>query len=171
MRRFTAAAVRLGWFLLAGCTSAALPHPALAAEPGAVEGYEWMGVSRDGVASFAYGSPETAEDLLFWLTCEPQKKAADMTLYDDIPGAKVGQAVAIEIGTDADKASVPGKVATDEMSGFLFAEAKNFKVKPVIAAFKVKGPLTVKAGALTKILPETGRAEALAAFAKACTLD
>ena len=35
----------------------------LAAEPGAIEGYEWQGVVRDGTASFVYGSPESVEDL------------------------------------------------------------------------------------------------------------
>ncbi|MGZ5850884.1 MAG: hypothetical protein ACXWJN_09935 [Methyloceanibacter sp.] len=55
------------------------------------------------------------------------------------------------------------------MTGFYFAEAKGFKVKPVVEVFKGKGTATIKNGA--PLLPEKGRAETLAAFAKGCTLD
>ena len=48
-------------------------------------------------ASFVYGSPETAEDLEFWLTCEPKTKETELTVYVDITGTKVGQAMPIEI--------------------------------------------------------------------------
>jgi hypothetical protein len=47
-----------------------------------------------------------------------------MTVYVDIAGTKVGDPVAIELKRGDAKLSVPGKIATDEMSGFLFAEAK-----------------------------------------------
>ena len=144
---------------------------AFAAEPGTVEGYEWMGGSDQGVASFVYGSPETVEDLLFWLTCEPKKKKTEMTVYNDVAGTKVGQPIAIDINAGAAKTSVKGQIATDGMTGYFFPQAKSFKVKPVIEVFNAKGQVTVKTGKLTTVLPEKGRAEALAAFAKACTLD
>jgi hypothetical protein len=57
------------------------------------------------------------------------------------------------------------------MSGFHYVVAKSFKVKPVLELFRAKGPVTVKAGKLTSTLPDKGRAEALAKFAKGCTLD
>ncbi len=144
---------------------------ALAAEPGAVEGYQWIGGVNEGTASFVYGSPETVEDLEFWLTCEPKTKKTDMTVYVDIKGTRVGQAMPIEISVGSAKTSVKGKIGTDGMTGFYFAEAKGLKVKPVVEVFKGKGTAAIKTGKLTTLLPEKGRAEALAAFAKACTLD
>ena len=57
------------------------------------------------------------------------------------------------------------------MSGFVFGEAKGFKIKPVIAAAQRKGPVTAKIGKLVTALTEKGRAEAAAEFAKACKLD
>ncbi|MGH6865544.1 MAG: hypothetical protein ACREDO_05110 [Methyloceanibacter sp.] len=57
------------------------------------------------------------------------------------------------------------------MSGFLFAEAKDFKVRPVIALLKVKGPITVKKRSVSTPLPEKGRAKPVATFAKACALN
>ncbi len=144
---------------------------ASAADPGAIQGYEWMGVVRDGTASFVYGSPESVEDLEFWLTCEPKTKATDLTLYVDIKGTKVGQAMPIEISVGSAKATVKGKIRTDSMTGFYFAEAKEPKVKPVVEVFKGNGTATIKTGKLTTLLPEKGRAKALAEFAKGCPLD
>jgi hypothetical protein len=57
------------------------------------------------------------------------------------------------------------------MSGFHYVVAKSFKVKSVLELFRAKGPVTAKAGKLTSTLPDKGRAEALAKFAKGCTLD
>ncbi len=154
------------------CLVAAFPVPeADAAEPGAIEGYEWMGGVNKGNASFIYGSPETAEDVEFWLTCEPKTTETELTVYVDITGTKVGQAMPIEISVGSAKTTVKGKITTDEMTGFYFAEAKGLKVKPVVEVFKGKGTVTIKTGKLTTLLPEKGRAEALAEFAKGCTLD
>jgi hypothetical protein len=64
-----------------------------------------------------------------------------------------------------------GQVTTDEMSGFHYAVAESFRVKPVLELFKGKGPVTAKAAKIASTLPDKGRAEALAKFAKGCTLD
>jgi hypothetical protein len=151
--------------------AAAFPAPASdAAEPGAIEGYEWMGGIQDGTASFVYGSPETAEDLEFWLTCEPKTKETELTIYVDIEENKVGQQMPIEVSVGSAKTVVKGKVATDEMIG-VHVLAKGFKVKPVVEVFKGNGTVTIKTGKITTLLPEKGRAKALAEFAKGCTLD
>lgn len=163
---------RIGLGAAVCLVAAAFPVPeADAAEPGALEGYEWQGVVRDGTASFVYGSPETAEDLEFWLTCEPKTKETELTVYVDIAGTKVGQAMPIKIAVGSAKTTAKGKIATDEMTGFYYAEAKGLKVKPVVEVFKGAGTATIKTGKLTTLLPEKGRAKALAEFAKGCTLD
>ena len=133
--------------------------------------YAWIGGSGEGNVGVGYGSPETAEDQLFWLNCRNKEKASNMTVYVDIEGAKVGQPITIEFSAAAATASVKGKTATDEMSGFIFAEAIQFPVKPIIKVLKAKGPVTIKTGKTVTTLPEKGRAAELAEFAKACTLD
>ena len=57
------------------------------------------------------------------------------------------------------------------MSGFIFAEAKGFPVKPVIAVLDGKGPVNVVTGKTVTVLPEEGRAPELAKFAKQCRLN
>jgi hypothetical protein len=94
-----------------------------------------------------------------------------MTLYEDIPGAKVGDPVTLELAGGPGNVALKGKVTTDEMSGFHYAVAKSFKVTPVLELFKAKGTVTARAGTITSTLPNTVRAEALAKFAKGCTLD
>ena len=41
----------------------------------------------------------------------------------------------------------------------------------MVEVFKGKGPAIIKTGKLTTLLPEKGRAKALAEFAKGCPLD
>ncbi|HEY6669414.1 MAG TPA: hypothetical protein VI075_00615 [Methyloceanibacter sp.] len=144
----------------------------LHAVAGTDPGYVWQGGETEkGFASFVYGSPETVEDLLFWIHCDNKKKTTEMTVYEDNPGTKVGQPITIEFSAGGAKLPVKAKIETDGMTGYLFAEANNCKVKPVIELFKAKGPVAAKTGKVVTTLPEKGRAEALAAFAKACTLD
>ena len=83
----------------------------------------------------------------------------------------MGDPIAIKVGTNAATISVPGYIATDEMSGFHFAEAKGFEIEPVAAALMQKGAVTVKTGNVVTTLPDPERGEATAKFAKACGLD
>jgi hypothetical protein len=143
--------------------------PAVSAETDL--GYAWMGGIEAGNALLTYGSTETGEDYVFILICGNKDKSTERTLYVDIAGTKVGQPITIELAAGAAKVSLKGKIATDEMSGFHLAEAKNFKIKPVIALLKEKGPVTAKTGKLVTTLPDEGRAEPVSEFAKACKLD
>ena len=153
--------------LVVACLFAA-PQPLLAAED---PGYAWMGSVEAGNALLTYGSPETGEDYVFNLICGNKDKSTEATLYVDIPATKVGQPITIELAAGAAKVSLKGKIATDEMSGFHFAEAKNFKIKPVIALLKEKGPVTAKTGKLVTSLPDKGRAAPVGEFAQGCKLD
>ena len=56
-----------------------------------------------------------------------KKKPAEMTVYQDIAGAKVDQPVTIEIGVDSSKVALKGETATDEMSGDMFGVAKKIR--------------------------------------------
>ncbi len=148
----------------------------LAGAPGAraaeaFEGYAWGYSDNEAGPSLVLGSTETTEDYVFLLICNNADKTAEMTVYVDIPGAKLGQPMTIELSRDGAKAAVKGKTATDEMSGFIFAEAKKFRMKPVMAVLDGKGAVTVTTGKAVTVLPEEGRGTELAKFAKRCRLD
>jgi hypothetical protein len=145
--------------MLTGATSVGVP------------GFVWMGQVTEGNALFAYGAKDSPGDMLFWIECSPKKKTTEMTLSKDIPGAKVGDPVNLELAGGPSNVALKSKVTTDEMSGFHYAVAKSFKVKPVLELFKAKDTVTARAGKIASTLPDTGRAEALAKFAKGCTLD
>jgi hypothetical protein len=138
-----------------------------AAEPG----FDWMVNQYEGNVSLVYGSTETGEDYAFALSCNNKKKAAEVTVYEDIPGAKVGQKLIIELSAGSAKVALKGETSTDEMSGFIFGVANEIAVKPVVGVLAAKGPATVKMSTVTLDLPETGRAAAVSEFAKACKLD
>lgn len=158
----------LARFALAACLAMAAPLSAGAtAEP--EPGFAWMANIFEGNASLVFGSTETGEDYVFALLCDNRKKKAELTVYEDIPGAKVGQTVAIEISVGSAKVALNGKTETDQMSGFIFA--KNIAVKPVLAVLKTSRPAIAKMGKVTVNLPGQGRAAAVAEFAKVCKLD
>lgn len=137
----------------------------------AQSGYEWMGGSGDGNFSLIYGSPETAEDELFWMICHNGDKKTELVVYVDMKDVKLGQPVAIELSAGNAKATVNGEVATDEMSGFFFAKAEQFPINKVIEVLAAKGPVTVTTGTIVTKLPEKGRGRELAKFAKGCKLN
>ena len=109
---------------------------ASATEPG----FAWMVSQYEGNVSLVYGSTETSEDFFFFLSCNNKKKQAEMTVYQDIAGAKVGQPLTIEIAVGSSKVALKGETATDEMSGYVFGVAKKFAVKPVVRCLAVLGP-------------------------------
>ena len=142
-----------------------------AAGAAAETGYTWMGGSGDGNFSLIYGSPETAEDELFWIVCRNGDKKTELVVYVDMKDVKLGQPVAIEFSAGNTKATIQGAAATDEMSGFLFAKAEQFPIKKVIELLAAKGPVTVTTGTIVTKLPDKGRGPELAKFAKGCKLN
>lgn len=163
------AASRIRLALAAGVALVAPLSGAAATEP--EPGFAWMVSEYEGNASLVYGSTETGEDFLFFLSCNNKQEEAEITVYQDIEGAKVGQPVTIEIGVGSAKVALKGETATDEMSGFVFGVVKKFAVKPVVAVLGGAGPTLVKMGKNELTLPDKGRADELAKFAKACKLD
>ena len=105
------------------------------AEPG----FAWMVSPYEGNVSLIYGSTETGEDYSFFLSCDNQQNEAEMTVYQDIAGAKVGEPVTIEISAGSAEVALKGETATDEMSGFVFGVAKKIAVKPVVAVLESAG--------------------------------
>lgn len=133
--------------------------------------YEWMGGSDDDNYTLSYGSPETAEDQLFWIVCRNGDKKSEMVVYVDMTDVKVGERVAIELSAGNAEATIEGEVSTDEMSGFFFAKAEQFPIKKVLELMAGNGAVTVKTGTIVTKLPEKGRGPELAKFAKGCKLN
>lgn len=156
---------------LALAVSLALAVPMAAAAAEAEPGFAWMVIPYEGNISLVYGSTESGEDYSFFLSCNNQHNEAEMTIYQDIAGAKIGEPLTIALSAGSAEVALKGETATDEMSGFVFGVAKNIAVKPIIAVLGKAGPALAKMGKVTVILPETGRAEAVSEFAKACKLD
>jgi hypothetical protein len=133
-------------------------------------GFAWMAGGDEGNAYLTFGSTETGEDYVFNVFCGADR-SSNMTVYVDIAGTQVGDPVTIDLRVGEERLEVPGKIGTDEMSGFLFAEAQDIKIKPAVQLLSAEGPITVKTGSVVTTLPEEGRANATAEFAKSCPLD
>ncbi len=127
-------------FALAACLALAAPVAAAAPE----SGFAWMVNHGEGNVTLVYGSTETGEDYSFYLFCNNKTKEAEVSVYEDIPGAKVGQKLDIEISVGSAKVTLKGKTSTDEMSGYVFGVAKKIAVKPVVAVFNGSGPALIK---------------------------
>jgi hypothetical protein len=155
---------RYGWsaflVLLAAGTSYAL---------GDDVNYAWRYDDNEGGPFLLLGSAEATDDFVFLLSCGDDHETNDMVVYD-IGGGKVGQPVKIELSRDGARASFKGRTTTDK-HGFVFAEAKNFPVGPLISVLAGEGPVKMLTGKTVTVLPEEGRAAELAEFAARCSPD
>jgi hypothetical protein len=133
-------------------------------------GYAWSYSANPHGSSLVLGSTETTDDFVFLLSCGDADMTDEMAVYVDIGSAKVGQPVKIELSRDGAKVSVKGKTIADK-SGFIFAEAQNFPVKPLLSVLDGEGPVKIITGKTVNLLPDEGRAAELAEFAARCSPD
>jgi hypothetical protein len=133
------------------------------------ETYTWRyGDNQDG-SSLVLGSTETTDDFVLLLSCEAGK-TDEMAVYLDIGHAKAGQPVTIELSRDGAEALVKAKTTADK-SGFVFAVARNFPVKPLLSVLGGEGPVKMIIGKRVTLPPDEGRSAELAAFAARCSPD
>jgi hypothetical protein len=130
-------------------------------------GYGWGYSDNVDGPSLILGSTESTEDYVFLMRCSNTDKSVEMIVYVAIAGAKVGRPVTIKLSRDGAQATVKGKTASDDVSGFVFAVAKDFPVKPVISVLDGKGPIEIVTRKTEILLPEEGRAPEL----RRCQLD
>jgi hypothetical protein len=131
--------------------------------------YAWHYDDNEDGPFLLLGSAEATDDFIFLLSCSDDHETNDMVVYD-IGGAKVGQPVKIELSRDGAKASVRAKTTTDKR-GFVFAEAKNFPLRPLLSVLAGEGPVKMNTGKTATLLPDEGRATELAEFAARCSPD
>jgi hypothetical protein len=131
----------------------------------------WLEKSSEGLVSVAYGPVDPAETPLFLLSCFNAMGIAVLDVHKEIPDAKPGEPVTIELSAGEAKTSIKGEAARDDASGVTFGEASDIAVKPILEVLRAAGPLTIAMGKTSATLSEQGREQAVAKFSQDCRLD
>jgi hypothetical protein len=92
-------------------------------------------------------------------------------VHKEVPGAKRGDPITIELSSTKAQAPVKAEVETNEATGTTFGEASDIDVKPVLQVLRDPGPLTLKMGEASATLSDQGRAQAVAKFVEGCKLE
>jgi hypothetical protein len=135
------------------------------------EAMMWTQKSSGGLTTLAYGPLNPTASPLFVLSCFSGMNIVVLDVHKEIPGAKRGDAVTIEISSAKAQAPVKAEVETNEATGTNFGEASDIDVKPVLQVMRDPGPLTVKMGEASLTLSDRGRAQAIAEFVENCKLE
>jgi hypothetical protein len=131
--------------------------------------YTWRNDDNENGPFLLLGSAEATDDFVFLLSCSDDHETDDMVVYD-LGGGKVGQPVKIELSRGGATASFKGRTTADK-HGFVFAEAKNIQVRPLISVLGGEGPVKMFTGKTVTWLPDEGRADELAEFVARCGPD
>jgi hypothetical protein len=135
------------------------------------EAMMWTEKSSGGLTALAYGPPNPTASPLFVLSCFSGMNIVVLDVHKEIPGAKRGDAITIELSSTKAQAPVKAEVETNEATGTNFGEASDIDVKPVLQVMRDPGPLTVKMGEASATLSDQGRAQAIAEFVENCKLE
>lgn len=157
--------IRPSGFLFVAALLTALPRGALAEDTSV-----WLEKSSEGLVSLAYGPVDPAETPLFLLSCFNAMGIAVLDVHKEIPDAKPGAPLTIDLSAGATKALIEGEAAHDA-SGVTFGEASDIAVKPILEVLRAAGTLTITMGTTSATLSEQGREQAVAKFSQDCQLD
>lgn len=131
----------------------------------------WTQKSSGDLTALAYGPLDPTASPLFVLSCFSGMNIVVLDVHKEIPGAKRGDAITIEISSAKAQAPVKAEVEMNEATGTNFGEASDIDVKPVLQVMRDPGLLTVTMGDVSVTLSDRGRAQAVAEFADNCKLD
>jgi hypothetical protein len=131
----------------------------------------WRTANTNSNAALLYGVPGAAESNSFSLSCDDAAKKSELEIYAALGGASEGQPLTIEIGAGLGKVAIPGEAGAAEAGGDIVAKAKGFAIQPLLAVLGAEGVATVTVSGVDTLFADSGRAEAVAEFAKACKLD
>lgn len=155
----------IGLFLAVLMIGAALPSkPAHAAD-------FWRAKTSGSFVTLRYGPPDEQEKPVFLLSCLNGVGIAVLSVYMDFPENQPGDAITIDFSADGQTTPVAGETAAEDGTDIIYAEAGDIAVTPILKILKEKGTVTMKSGAIAVDLSAEGRAEAVADFAKDCSLD
>jgi hypothetical protein len=167
-KHFLFTAREAGPLLAAVLALAALP---LAHAGKSEEAMMWTEKSSGGLTTLAYGPLKHTASPLFVLSCFSGMNIVVLDVHKEIPGAKRGDPITIELSSAKAQAPVKAEVETNEATGTNFGEASDIDVKPVLQVMRDPGPLTVKMGEASATLSDQGRAQAIAEFVENCKLE
>jgi hypothetical protein len=131
----------------------------------------WTEKSSGGLAALAYGTLNPTASPLFVLSCFSGMNIVVLDVHKEIPGAKRGDPITIELSSAKAQAPVKAEVETNEATGTNFGEASDIDVQPLLQVMRDPGPLTVKMGEASATLSDQGRAQAVAEFIENCKLE
>jgi hypothetical protein len=131
----------------------------------------WLEKSSEGLVSLAYGPVDPAETPLFILSCFNAMGIAVLDVHKEIPDAKPGAPLTIDLSAGATKALIEGEAARDDASGVTFGETSDIAVKPILEVLRAAGTLTITMGKTSATLSDQGRKQAVAKFSQDCQLD
>lgn len=143
----------------------------LACAANSEEAMMWTEKSSGGLTALAYGPPNPTTSPLFVLSCFSGMNIVVLDVHKEIPGAKRGDAITIELSSTKAQAPLKAEVGMNEATGTNFGEASDIDVKPVLQVMRDPGPLVVKMGDVSATLSDQGRAQAVAKFVDNCKLD
>ena len=131
----------------------------------------WTEKTSGGLTTLAYGPLDPAQNPLFVLSCFSGMNIVVLDVHKEIPGAKPGDPLTIELSSAKAQSPVKGEVGKNETTGTTFGEASDINVKPMLEVLRDSGPLTVKMGETSATLSEQGRAESVTKFVENCKLE
>jgi hypothetical protein len=143
----------------------------LAGSGNAQEATIWTETSNGGLTTLSYGPLDPAKSPLFVLSCFSDLKIVVLDVHKEIPGAKPGDPVTIELSTDKSRASVKAEVGKNETTGTTFSEASEVNLKPVLEVLRDPGPLTLQMGEAGLTLSDQGRVESVSKLIENCKVD
>jgi hypothetical protein len=149
----------------------ALAMLTLVGEGSAEETSIWTEASNGGLTALSYGPLDPAKGPLFVLSCFSDLSIVVLDVHKEIPGAKPGDPLTIEVSSAKAEAPVKAEVGKNDATGTTFGEASDVDIKPVLEVLRDAGPLTVKMGEASLTLSDQGRAESLAKFVENCKLE
>ncbi len=125
----------------------------------------------NGNAALLYGVPGAVGSNSFSLLCDNATKKSELEIYAALDGAKEGQPLTMEISAGSARVAIAGEAGAAEGGRDIIAKAKGGTVKPLLTVLSADGVATVTVSGINTLFGDSGRAEAVAEFAKACKLD
>jgi hypothetical protein len=119
----------------------------------------------------SYGPLDPAQNPLFVLSCFSGMNIVVLDVHKEIPDAKPGDPITIELSSAKAQSPLKGEVGQNETTGKTFGEASDINVKPVLELLRDPGPLTIKMGGASATMSEQGRAESVSKFVENCKLE
>lgn len=153
-------------FLAAALLAGSLSGVALATET-----LVWTDKTNGGFVTLTYGPLDPAKTPLLMLSCFNGMGIAVLNVHTDLPDAKPGKPLGIELMSGDLTVPVEAEAARDETSGVTFGEASDIEVKPILDVLRGKSPVTVKVEGKSTELADHGRAKAVDRFTENCELS